>query len=366
VPTGGWTFKIYLTNAAQYDTDVTATITAGTYYMADDNQSDCFLFELCTRMQAAIIAKGAPFNANSFIAADINSDHKVRIKFFGSQFEDVGGAPSENDVKIAWTECTADLVAVLGFDASADDTRTDDDYPRFTADYHHAYGWYSDEDSQLLSLTSEDASLVNVIQGTSLSGKTKSQYFGERFTAELSLQHIERDKNSKTKVYSQGIGYGVAPVHPYNRNEPLECWWEEARQGIEFRVYRNGNRDTARAEDRGTSTAGNTTSTTDANKAWVTSPSRWAGRIYHIDTFTGHTYPITQSYYVSSHTAQVLTFTAAPSGLVPHDRDATYSLFDHNYQTYIVDLEKMTSFEPEEIAKIDRFNITIPLKRYVA
>ena len=61
----------------------------------------------------------------------------------------------------------------------------------------------------------------------------------------------------------------------------------------------------------------------------------------------------------------MITVTAHPSGLNITNNTNTYYLFDHTYQTYVIDFDKTTEFSPEEIPAIDRYNIEVPLLRYV-
>ncbi len=363
VPTGGWAWDIDLSNVAQYDTNITGTVPAGDYYIAGDNQSDDLLFALQTAIQAGI--DGTAITGD--VCIDIHpTSHKVRFQFYGTGFVDATG---DNDVRIDWPASAAGLYQALGFDGSAQDALTIIDNPYFVADWHHAYGWYADEDGQLADLMAADKSITNTIQGTTISGKVKSQFFGERFANSLSLQQIERDTDDRTKVQSNGIGYGAAPVHPYNRNEPLECWWEEARKGVEFRVYEYARVDAGQAADLGTSTVCDTTTLADGGKSWAVEPYRWVGRLIYIPTYAPL---LNQMFYIASHSATILTVANAhPSGDdvdggVGGAASGAYYILDHPYNTYVLDTKKMAEFAPQGIPKIDRYNITIPLKRYIA
>ena len=173
VPTGGWDIKVYISDAAQYDSNFTATIPAGDYFMAGDNQSDDFLFALQTQLNAGVHGILGVLYA---VVIDIHpTAHKVRIGFAGLF------SGTKNDIKIAWTESDSGVYETLGFDGSADDESTATDNPVFTADYHHAYGWYSDEDGQLVSLSMADGNAADVSQGRSLGGQVKTQFRGEYF-----------------------------------------------------------------------------------------------------------------------------------------------------------------------------------------
>lgn len=360
VPTGGWDFKFYVSDAFQYDTDYTVTVSAGDYFMAGDNQSDCFLFELVTRMQAAI---DGGIGGNREIIAGLDSDsHKVNLLFDGAGFQNA----TKRDIKLAWSESDSGIMEVLGF-STTDDTSTGVNNPVFTADWHHGYGFYLDEDGQCRDVRAVDTPIASTVQGINpMTGNVKTAYFGERFKNALVLQHIERYHSGRTKVFSDGVGYGSAPANPYNRNEPLECWWQEAKKGKRFRVYRDGFADTARASGTGTASAVAATTVTDASKSFPVEPYRWVGALIYTPTFGAYV-QIEQGWYIESHTDTVLTVpNAHPTGYDVLRTAIAYYLLDHQYETYVVDLGSMGEFKPQEIPNIDRYNITIPLLRYVA
>ena len=364
VPTGGWAWDIDVSVAAQYDTNLTGTVPAGDYYVSGDHQSDDLLYALANSFFAQYV--GAVDEFGSMIYDIHPTSHKVRIQFFnaleGSNFE---GTP-KNNVRMNLDSWDADLCAALGFDGSAAVSSTGTDYPVFTADWHHAYGFYCDEDGQG-DIIPVDRSMAFVLQDKSISGKVKTQFFGESFASDLSLQFLERYEQNRTKVFSDGIGYGVAPTWPYSRNEPLECWWEEARKGIEFRVYRDAFLDVARASETGTSTDASTSDLNDTNKSFST---QWPGRVLYVPVFPiGET--ITQSFYISSNTstritvANALLLACGVDGDLSLDGGNPYYLFEHTYKTYVADLKRMSEFAPRELPVIDRWNIRIPLLRYV-
>lgn len=367
VPTGGWTLHVDISDAAQYDITVQATVAAGDYFVSWDNQSDDFLKALADALNNALDASAAAWITNDdAVVVYLDSDHKVNIQF------DQYFTSTHQDVKIKWTAGEgSDIAGVLGFDGSADDAQTGGDDPLFTADWHHAYGWYADTDGILAGDMAENADHANALQSVAPSGHVKTHYVGGRQTNELQLQHVPRHK-----MLSADVGYTVAPVHPsganilssaYARNEPLQCWWKEARQGIRFRVYRDAHVDTAKASDQGEMDAAtDATTLTDAAKSWATEPQRWAGRILYVDNWSKTDAP--GKWHIASNTATVLTVTAASGTDLPIDdnADKTYHLFDHDYDTYVLDMERMKKFAPMEIPNIDKYNLTIPLMRYEA
>lgn len=359
VPTGGWDIKVYFSAAGAYDTPKVCTVPAGTYFLADDGQDDDLIYQLNVALQAGITSAGFA-NAYSFVWIDPTT-HKVHIQFGGAYF--VG---ADSDVKLAWTESDSGLYQALGFDGSADDANTADK-PEFAADWQHAYGWYADEDGQLEHMPIQDTNIVVAWQATALTGRTKSQLVGDRNTSYLKLAFLERCFSGRAKVFSGGVAYGAAPVYPYERNQPLECWWLEARRGTRFRVYASAYRIAAN-----TIYSGNV-AIVDADECTInatldTDPQELAGCLlaFHDLTqalgITAH-----ETFYINSHTVDTLTVANAhPSGYAFSEDDPVY-IFRHPYQTYVIDLEQMTRFEPMQLGDgLDRFNISIPLKRYVA
>jgi hypothetical protein len=326
------------------------------------------------------VAVGADAGATSYIVTSDGSycftwidpdTHKVKIAFCGPYFTD-----AQSDVKLAWTESDEDLYETLGFDGSADDTNTDD-YPVFTADHQHAYGWYSDEDGQLEDMPEEDHNIVNTMQSTSLSGRTKSQLVGDRYVSSLALQFLERALNGKTKVFSRGVAYGEQAAYPYERNQPLECWWMEARKGTRFRVYASGQRTSALALSEQKPTVLTDKQITAAGVTLDTDPLEWDECLFCImgsESNDGSWMPdgaetndVHITYRVATHTSTVVTFdNAHPSGIYPPDSDGPMFVLRQRYQTYVVDLDEMSVFAPDDIPGLDRYNIEIPLKRYVA
>lgn len=349
IPTGGWTFKIYITNTVAYDTAVSVTLDAGQYYLSGDQQSDDLLRELMVKARAGIRAVGGAF-AGAALYATIDNDHKVNINF------STAFSSTHRDTKIAWTECSADLAAALGFSRSADDTVTGTDYPSFVADWHHGFGWYADEDGLLRFAHLVDRRDLEVRQTRTVSGWVTTQMLAERFDNLISLYAV-----SRTKMLSNGQGYGDTPVRGYERNQGLECFWEEASRGNTFRFYRNWRRD--QPVDRGQfdSTAG-VSSATDNSKAWDIDPQEHAGRILRM-TGVGSG-DDTMEWFIESHTADTLTI-SADSGMVAPATAEDYTIHDITYSSYVLDVGKMRRFDPAEIPNIDRFSIDLPVFRYI-
>ena len=362
VPTGGWEIKFACTLAVQFDTSVDATVPAGTYYMAWDYQDDCLLYQLEYALRVA--GKAAFLFDNDFggIKVYLDSANKVNIAFNGDGYK---GA--NNDVRLEATGSSADLMSALGFYASADVDKTADDNPVFTADWQHAYGWYSDADGQLGSLLVDDISVVTTPQRISYAGHTFGQQIGERFANELRLQWLTR-----ALTYSNGIGYGEAPVRPYARNKGLECWWREASQSKAFRVYRDGrNQDYESAVAAPTSAAATGTSgvyQNDAGIAYETEPQEHKGRL--CETIVNGTSGTVcedapHRFFISSHDDDELT---SPNEIeiLSFTESTPLYIFDQRYRTYVVDLTRMREFSPTEHQGEDYYDIDIPLLRYEA
>lgn len=356
VPAGGWLFRIKASVAAPFDTTVNATIAAGSYYLAWDMQADDLLFEIMTKMQAALTAA---VGGCSFFAW-VDSAHKVHLSFDGAAF--VGA--TKRQVRLDWPAGAADLAKALGFDHSAVDDLTAGDNPQATADYHHAHGWYADEDGVLKGVPPEDWNEANVVSAMSQAGLQKGALMGERFFSSLELYGMARGK-----TWSGGKAYGEASTHPYARNEGLECWWRAARAGHPFRVYHDGQIVTsaAKAADYGTTmSTSSTTGFTRADRAWATEPQRWVGRILYKPVFGPAPNNAPSRWRVTSNSATGIVVTAHPAGGALGFNTTTWALLDQPYQTYQIELEKMREFKPEEIPAIDEYMITIPLTRYVA
>jgi len=356
VPSGGWTLKVYVSVSTTLDTAVTCTIAAGDYFISWDGQSDDLLYEIESKLSTAMSA--GPGNFYQRVHLGIDSDHKVYFWFWSATYK----TSPYHDVRIAWTEDDgATIASALGFDGSADDTSTGTNFPKLTADYPHPYGWYADSDGLLAGDSPKDWDEVTSLQSIGPAGHAVTQFIGARRRNEIELQNLPN-----TKTWSANTGYETAPVHPYNYNEPLECWWQEARQGKRFRFYRNGNIDTNRPVEQGTATAGAAGTLTDSGKSWETSPAqRYAGYILRGEMAT--TPAGADAAYmhkiISSHTATVLTLSSDLTGGYTYDTDS-YWILDHTYETYVLDVSKMREFRPQEIPSIDEYNIKIPVVRY--
>jgi len=72
-------------------------------------------------------------------------------------------------------------------------------------------------------------------------------------------------------------------------------------------------------------------------------------------------------FIIASHTATVATSPqASPDGQawLYATGDPACLILDQRYETYVVDLSRMNSFEPIERPNVDYYDITIPLLRY--
>lgn len=360
VPTGGWVFKLYVSRVTEYDTAVTATIAAGDYFVSWDNQSDDFLYAFANTVNAAIDAAHAAFPTDS-LQCYLDDDHKVNIVFEDTYYQ---GDPARG-IKLAWTENDGDDIGkVLGFDHSADDTNASaagSNNKTFTGDWQHGYGWYATEDGLLAESLTEDESEVEALQSVSHTGLVRTQRIAQRFLGKIDLQFLPR-----ARTFSQNVGYGEANVHPYERNQGLECWWIQAQQGKRFRFYRDGRHDTDSASVAGTATGGTTTTLTDSGRSFDIDPQPHKGRLLWIAEWgTNASFPA--RFYISSHTATV--FTVPNAGPYSQNLNAGgngYYVFDQPYQTYVVNLEKMKTFLPAEVPALDRYDIKILVRRYIA
>lgn len=351
IPSGGWTLKVYITDTVQFDTGVTATMSAGTYYMSNDNQSDCFLWELMDKLYDALDALGAgggkdDYNGSDYLGKPIlwidNATQKVKIL--------LGGETA--DMRFSWSENDGDSIAdVLGFNSA-----TVNDYTgtTLTADWQHAYGWYDDEGAAADYIV-EDIAEPNVLQSVAPSGHVKTTYIDTLYKNTLELQLVKR-----LRMWSGGIGYAEESIDPYERNVPLECWFKEAEQGIQFRVYEYNQWDTTLALRTGTATGGSTTTLIDSIiGGFDADPQEHKGQIIEID---GATEGILR-YYISSHTTTTFTL---PNALLNVDLNGEdYTIYDMRYRTYVLDLRAMRAFAPVEVSRTNRFNLIIPMRKYL-
>lgn len=360
------TFYFKFSVSSQFDTNITATVAAGTYFVAGDIQSDDLLYALQAAVQAAIDA-ARPADDRTFVAW-IDDNHKVNFGFEGTDFQ---GA-TKRQVQITWSSWSTDLMKALGQDSAATTTSlTTSDEPYHTLSYHHGYGFYCDEDGQTDMRRSVDEETPTSLQSIAISGHVKTQYFGSAFTNDLMLSFLEANEQGRTKVFSDGVGYGVQPPWPFNWNEPLECWFQDAMKGVRFRVYERNQKSIALASALGTTTGSTSTSLDDGTKSWTN--DQWVGFLAHVPSFRAGEIDFPQSYYISDNDSNSLIIpNAHPSGydaegLTGDTGGVDYYVFDHRYQTYVLDLAKMKSFKADQQARaLDRWRVSIPLLRYVA
>jgi hypothetical protein len=169
-------------------------------------------------------------------------------------------------------------------------------------------------------------------------------------------------------MFSRGRQYGEAPVHPYERNAGLECWWYEAIGGRAFRVYRNGRAehgtDYSRAYDRGSMSGATPTVLTDAARAWGTEPQRHAGQLLLIESFSDDgDKPL--RLHITSNTATTITTYGEACGRDLDNDGTLYSVYEGIYKTRVLDIQRMSEMTTTEIEAINRYHIEIPMLRYV-
>jgi len=359
VPEGGWDLEILYSESAQYDTSIVSTIPAGNYFLAWDQTSDDFLFALANQINVDLDAAGltgwlARYEGLMFW---IDSDHKVHLGFDGNFFDDA----THRDVRINWTTYDGYLIAAaLGFDSTAALSLTGVDNPTATADWHHGYGWYSDEDGQTEMLFIEPHDMPNTEQTYGPGGHSKSQYIGSRFINRLDLVFIPQ-----IKMWSRNIGYGENSVHPYMINEPLQCWFVEARNGTEFRVYRHNTIDLSIANESGTKTGGGLGYIQDTGKNWEIDPQQLKGSLLYSAQYANkETWPM--RWQITSNTSNTIYFNVAePRRSALGGSPNEYWVFDQPFETYVLDQRKMRGFAPRERGGgLNLFDLSIPLSRH--
>jgi hypothetical protein len=353
VPTGGYDLQMKITNAVQWDTTVKLSdggdeIPAGDYFMAWSGEDNCFIQALHDAVYAALdgcaVAAYNPANSTGKPIFWLDSDHKTNIIW--------GGA----EIRFEWDQVDGpDIAAILGFDSS-NDTDLTDSTPA-VSDWHHAYGWYAD-DYLLRSDFPEDHNIPQVLQSRAPDGKTRTIYLDSWDINEFKLGHVPL-----AKMFSRRVGYTESSVHPYAKNEPLQCWWNEARQGKRFRVYSHESYDMTTATEQGTSSAAGSDYIQDASKSWELDPGEHTGRILQTAYRASGA---NARYYIDEmvSTARVSLLNDLHNSS-PHTGNTLYYILDHKYGTYVLDRNRIREFAPEEMPKIDKYNLTIPVLRYV-
>jgi hypothetical protein len=353
------TIKMYFYNASAYDTPVTAQVPAGTYFMANDNQDDDLIMVLSGVLTTAIRANGGNFAA-MYAFGWINSDHK-----FCLQIANLAAASGNNNIKLAWSESTASLRTALGVGSSDEVIAAASGSASYTAPYHHAYGWYADEDGYLREKPIVDRVSAQVIQARSLGGIVKTQQMSSLlYDSSLSLYAM-----TEAKTHSDGTAYGSDPPYPYARNVAFECMWQEMIQGKRFRVYRNHATAADRRDYAGTWSSSTDTTVTATTSTWTV--NQFAGMVFRGVSFSGFdiTGPVVAA--ILSNTASVLTFhnaliNGAVVGMGYPITPALFAIIDGRYKTYVLDASSGQAWAPEEIPGINRYSVTIPLFRYEA
>lgn len=360
VPVGGYQLQFKVTNVSSRDTTLIALIAAGEYYVAWDQQDDDFIRTVAVAINDATFASPLALRAVAIDIVNIpgvaSFNHRVRIGFEDNYF--VG---PKNDVEINWTVLDGPAVAgILGFDPTTDDVNTINDNPVFQGDSQHAYGWFADEDGLLGNDLREDSDHPTVFQSKTPSGHVKSHFVDSSFENMLMLQFLPL-----IKTWSADIGYTEASVTPYARNVPLQCWWKEARQGIKFRVYRDGSSEQpSRAVERGEATSGTNNTLVDTNKTWETDPPEWGRRqLLVVENWATNTLQNMRWLINPVHGVNSLSVVNIAEPVRPVNNDPTYAIFNQGYETYWLELSRQASFEPFEIPKIDRYNFTLNLLR---
>jgi hypothetical protein len=361
VPTGGWDLVFSVSDLAQYDTQLTATVAAGDYYMAWDYTPTDLVTTLAESIKTAMVGGGL---SNAYCGAYIDSDYKINIRFLGTFFTSTG-----QDVKLEWTDAGTDvaLAIALGFDYGSDDTATGADNPTFTADEHHGYGWYSDEDGWLEFAPLDDIVSITSPQAISISGAVSTQNLGKRFYTEVSLNWLTR---LRTFSDEQAYGYDFTSTFindPHRPNYGLQQWYMTALNGTPFRFYREGRIGTGAYYLVGSATSIGSKSITDSSKSWVdyTYTRKYKTSLVQT-TSSSYDLPVRAEGQVNDSSVSLEGSDPFPGGDTWCAVSDLFYIIDGRYQTYVLDTGQMSEFRPNEIEGIDRFSITIPMLRYVS
>ena len=362
VPTGGYDIRVYITDSSAFDTAVTAAIPAGDYYVAWDYQDDDFLFVFCNVINVAVATAGSGFGYGGgagVLVGEMDSANKVKLY--------AGAISGHADrMRIDWAyQDGATVAAILGFNPATTPLDITDTYPTRTGTWQHAYGWYADEDGSLSDDAREDVEMVNALQSFAPSGESKTIYIDSTYSNRLGLMYVKRER-----MLSAGQGYTDASVDPYERNVPLQCWFARAKLGDRFRVYRYNQTGMDVAVLAGsTSGFGTNVTPADTAKSLDIDPQEVKGHLFVQGFVVGYagSSSVTIRATIESHTATVMTIPNNINGITADDdKSETYRVIQGRYQTYVLDLNKMREFAPTEHDAIDRFSITLPLRRYVS
>lgn len=357
VPTGGYDLEFTISISSSLNTALTATIAAGEYFMSWDGYSDDLVYAIAGAMRTAIVNAG--YGTNRYVHCYINSDKRLVIRFYGSAFEDSVG--HENDVKISWSTSDAGIVEACGSDGT-DWTSTATDNPYWTGDNRHGFAWYAEEEHVLSGLMPYDSEIARIAQQTALDGTTKTVLWGSRYVNSLSLQNIKH-----VDMHSNGSSYGDAVSYGLEVNRGLECWWRSARNGTRFRVYRSDSVsvDSTLAIASGVNSVSESDALKQTSAGWAT--DKWVGMSVLWNRGAGVVSGMPARFRIDSNDDErVYAESTLPGGdFVDATSSEQFFIKDLRFGTYILDTEKMSKWEPIEVPNIDRYDITIPLKRYV-
>jgi hypothetical protein len=295
------------------------------------------------------------------VYAWIDSSHKVNLHFVACS-----AAAAARPVKIVWTACAAGLALALGFDATADDVLDATPLTK-QADWHHAYGWYCDEDGCLTSKPIVDVASAKILQARSLGGVVRTQ----RMSNYLYDSSAEFYLLTNTKTFSEGTVYGSAPPYPRNRNESFECMWYEIAGGKQFRLYRNYSLTIARCEARATGAAA--VGTDEGITPVPAALDQWnnghaiAESLTLTDAVLGANTRTAPWMSIVDDTLAAALDVNVPPGLADGFLNTEpLGLLYPCHQTYVLDVGQSGKFAPEEVPGLDKFNLSFSMMRYVA
>lgn len=343
------TLSVDISNAAQFDTNVSIVIPAGNYFLSSDAGADDLVHILADEFSTKTIALGV----SPLVTCYILADNRFVINFWDDNYVGSFG----RDIRINWdTGDGPTIAAYLGFDSSAADTSTGVDNPVFTGDYQHGYCWYADD----VGYIAKDLPYLThkriVLQSKAPSGHVKTIEVGGTREGLLGLQHLPTHL-----MYSDNVGYGSTPVGAFDPNEALECWYLAVIDGTPFRYYRNGLVSTEKVIETGVSDAGSSSTVlTDSAKSWVV--NELVGSLLYIPTFSVVGVPLKA--IILSNTATTITIASYHGGIQTLNLQ-TYYVLDHTYETVILD-GSSSVFEPTEHESLAIYNHEFTFINYVS
>lgn len=345
VPAGGWEFQVDVSVSSQYDTNISATIPEGTYFITGHGK---FGDDLLATLAVYLNNELNPLNIS--VLCGIYHDFTAtphHMTFFAFGDSGVTGATGRN-VRLKTSASDPDLVAALGF-TTTDAESTSVNYPNFNSP-RQPFVWFARNHGCMTEHDHENAIDSENIFSRTVNGDLSvvETFSTKRRTLGLSMLTTD-------EAFSGGVDYGSV-AYPHDWNRGLECLYRHMMRGKRARVYwryihQSSDGIGSGFSDYGVMTGGSATTIEDSGKAWDVDPDRWGGRVALVgDAFrafaaTVRFAPVT----ITSNTTTTLTINQLQTQYPWASAAATlvaYYLFDTWGEEYYLDMMAQQSFEP--------------------